>query len=593
MKITALLPVLVCLGHLASATPAASSSNSYLKKEDTIALKRIMDNIGPNLGASAGIVVASPSTEDPNYLYTWTRDAALTMKSLIDRVAAGSDKNLTPTIEAYIKVQGALQRIPNLSGNFSDLSGLGEPKFNINATEFTGSWGRPQRDGPALRATAFVSYGNYALKHGNSAFVTKTLWPILKNDLDYVTKYWNLTGFDLWEETMGSSFFTIGASYRALTEGAAFASKLGHSDSSYVKQAENILCYLQSFWDKSSNAIDADIANGGVMRVVDSGTTVGIIHGFDYKAGCDATTFQPCSDRALAHHYNLVNTFRPLYPLNNGKTAGEAVAIGRYAYDVYYSGNPWYLTTLAAAEQLYDALYVWNRQGHLEITDISLDFFSQFGYKIKTGTYKSSSSTYKHLVTSIEKYADGFVEIVAKYTPSDGRLHEQFSGWNGTAVSARDLTWSYASVLTTKAAKDGNVPASWGATSIKAPHGKCKFGPEHVVSNDIIDVKFSVTDTTLTTSFGTSNIYVVGNISELGGWSTSAAVEMYGVSDSYGLWSTVIKLPPSTAFEYKFIEKMNCNQAPVTWENYPGGGNREGKTPSKGSLTLPKATFEH
>lgn len=106
-----------------------------------------MDNIGPNLGASAGIVVASPSTEDPNYLYTWTRDAALTMKSLIDRVAAGSDKNLTPTIEAYIKVQGALQRIPNLSGNFSDLSGLGEPKFNINATEFTGSWGRPQRDG--------------------------------------------------------------------------------------------------------------------------------------------------------------------------------------------------------------------------------------------------------------------------------------------------------------------------------------------------------------------------------------------------------------------------------------------------------------
>lgn len=195
--------------------------------------------------------------------------------------------------------------------------------------------------GPALRATAFVSYGNYALKHGNSAFVTKTLWPILKNDLDYVTKYWNLTGFDLWEETMGSSFFTIGASYRALTEGAAFASKLGHSDSSYVKQAENILCYLQSFWDKSSNAIDADIANGGVMRVVDSGTTVGIIHGFDYKAGCDATTFQPCSDRALAHHYNLVNTFRPLYPLNNGKTAGEAVAIGRYAYDVYYSGNPW------------------------------------------------------------------------------------------------------------------------------------------------------------------------------------------------------------------------------------------------------------
>jgi glucoamylase len=136
MRVTALLSVLVGLGHLTSASPTAFTSSSYLAKEDPIALQRILDNIGPNLDANPGVVVASPSTDDPNYLYTWTRDAALTMKSLIDRVAAGTDK-----------VQGALQHIPNLSGNFSDLSGLGEPKFNINATAFTGPWGRPQRDG--------------------------------------------------------------------------------------------------------------------------------------------------------------------------------------------------------------------------------------------------------------------------------------------------------------------------------------------------------------------------------------------------------------------------------------------------------------
>lgn len=192
-----------------------------------------------------------------------------------------------------------------------------------------------------MRATALVAYGKYANKHGNSKFVIESLWPVLKNDLDYVSKYWNLTGFDLWEETKGSSFFTISASFRALSEGASFASSLGHSSSTYLTQAKNILCFLQSFWDTSANTIDADIANGRLLRLLDSGTTVGIIHGFDYKAGCDATTFQPCSDRALAHHYQWVNVFRTIYPLNTGKNAGEAVALGRYAPDAYYNGNPW------------------------------------------------------------------------------------------------------------------------------------------------------------------------------------------------------------------------------------------------------------
>jgi glucoamylase len=58
--------------------------------------------------------------------------------------------NVQPTIEAYIAAQANLQTVPNLSGDLST-GGLGEPKFNIDGTAFTGSWGRPQRDGPALR----------------------------------------------------------------------------------------------------------------------------------------------------------------------------------------------------------------------------------------------------------------------------------------------------------------------------------------------------------------------------------------------------------------------------------------------------------
>lgn len=94
--------------------------------------------------------------------YTWTRDSALTLKTLVDNFIAG-DSALENTIKEYINAESIIQGISNPSGSLSDGSGLGEPKFNVNETAFTGSWGRPQRDGPALRATAMIAYANYLI----------------------------------------------------------------------------------------------------------------------------------------------------------------------------------------------------------------------------------------------------------------------------------------------------------------------------------------------------------------------------------------------------------------------------------------------
>jgi hypothetical protein len=46
-------------------------------------------------------------------------------------------------------------------------------------------------DGPALRATALITYADWLLADGNITFVTNTLWPIIKLDLDYVATWWN------------------------------------------------------------------------------------------------------------------------------------------------------------------------------------------------------------------------------------------------------------------------------------------------------------------------------------------------------------------------------------------------------------------
>jgi glucoamylase len=84
------------------------------------------------------------------------------MKTLVEMLREG-DTDLLPIIEAYISSQARIQGVENPSGGLADGSGLGEPKFMADETPFTGSWGRPQRDGPALRATALIGFGWWLL----------------------------------------------------------------------------------------------------------------------------------------------------------------------------------------------------------------------------------------------------------------------------------------------------------------------------------------------------------------------------------------------------------------------------------------------
>jgi len=63
------------------------------------------------------------------------------------------------------------------------------------------------------------------------------------------------------------------------------------------------------------------------------------MHNFDITAGCDAITFQPCSDKALSNLKVYVDAFRSIYKINSGYGSTAAVATGRYPEDVYYNGN--------------------------------------------------------------------------------------------------------------------------------------------------------------------------------------------------------------------------------------------------------------
>ncbi|KFY81068.1 hypothetical protein V499_00141 [Pseudogymnoascus sp. VKM F-103] len=584
--------------------------NSWIASESTYAFNELICNIGSggcnSGGVASGLVIASPSKSNPDYWYTWTRDSALVFKYIFDRFQSGYTASLQTQLQNYIVAQAKIQGVSNPAGSLSDGSGLGEAKYYVDMSPYTGGWGRPQRDGPGLRAAVLIGYGNWLVDNG------------------YTATAQNQGGFDLWEEVNGNSFFTTAAQHRALVEGIQFAARIGKTCNNCATVAPQILCYQQSYWTSSGNYIVSNLNVNNGRSGKDANSILTSIHNFDPAAGCDASTFQPCSDRALANHKAVTDSFRSIYSINSGIPQGVAVAVGRYAEDTYYGGNPWYLNTFAAAEQLYDAVYQWNRIGSLTITSVSLNFFKDIYPSAAVGTYASSTATFTSIISATKTYADGYMAKAQQYTPSNGALAEQYSRSNGAPLSAADLTWSYAALLSAADRRAGIVPRSWGSSAANTVPGSCSspsFGGSYTSATNTgfpasqppvtTAVPTSTGGTTTaptgtTTTDGTScptpttceicqvcptcpsggtvvpvtfnelvttqvgqTIKIVGSIPELGSWNTGSAIALSGsgYTNSNPLWSITVNLAAGTTFQYKFINV--ASNGAVTWESDP------------------------
>lgn len=247
-------------------------------------------------------------------------------------------------------------------------------------------------------------------------------------------------------------------------------------------------------------------------------------------------------------------------------------------------GNPWYLATLAAAEQLYSALYQFQKAGSISITSTSLAFWKAIYSSAATGTYASSTSTFTALTSALKTYADGYVSIVQKYTPASGGLAEQFDKSTGAPLSAADLTWSYAAFLTMATARSASsLPASWGAANANKVPAVCisssSTGSYTAATNTAWPSFPCSTVSSVLTTFNVlaqtvvgQNIYVVGSTAELGSWDTSKAVKLDAgrYRSDLPLWYGSVKLPAGAQIQYKYIRKESDGS--VTWESDPNRG---------------------
>ncbi|KAA8909862.1 Six-hairpin glycosidase-like protein, partial [Sphaerosporella brunnea] len=410
--------------------------------------------------ADAGAVIASPSTSNPDYYYQWTRDSSMVFKVLLYSYLNGNS-SIDTFLRELATESDKLQRTSNPSGGpRCSGAGIGEPKFYVNGAAYTGGWGRPQNDGPAIRATVLIKFASVLLDAGETSYKKDPSQTVIKNDLEYVANYWQVSGFDLWEEVQGQHFFNYMVQQRALIEGAELATRLGDTGAAtwYNQQAAAIKAALPSFWSSNRGYLISTLNTG--RNGLDCGTLLGSLHG-NGKRGFGV--YPASSDEVLVTLHKLVDVMQPLYPINTAPNA-PGIAIGRYSSDAYdVSGvgtsiaNPWFICTFTVAETLYTAINQFNARGSIIISATSLSFYQKFLSSVTAGTYSSSTSTYTTIVNNMKAYADSFIATGQTHARSNGSLSEQFSRTDGLQKGARDLTWSYASFLALKWARDGNT----------------------------------------------------------------------------------------------------------------------------------------
>jgi len=101
----------------------------------------------------------------------------------------------------------------------------------------------------------------------------------------------------------------------------------------------------------------------------------------------------------------------------------------------------------------------------------------------------------------------------------------------------------------------------------------------NILTGNQVTIRFIVNNAT--TSLG-QNVYLTGNVAELGNWDTNKAIgPMYNqVIRSYPSWYFDVSVPANTTIEYKYFKKSGST---ITWQ---GGSNRTFTTPSSGVATV-------
>ncbi|MBL7669405.1 MAG: glycoside hydrolase family 15 protein [Bdellovibrionaceae bacterium] len=425
---------------------------------------KMLKNFSPQ-GASRGIVIASPSRHEPDYYFHWVRDAAISYDVALQIYSDSNDGGIRSSLRDFSFDYVYLnQRIQNDS---RAMTGLGEPKFYVDGSPYGfrfSDWGRPQNDGPALRAINYVMLyqtvvrENWAERDRLLPLIYDSTYPsnaLLKKDLEFVARHWRDTSVDLWEEVRGNHFFTLLVQRKALLMGADLAATLQDPGAAfyYRTEAEKIKVEIESLWNPQAGYIFASRFEGDAGRYRESRLDTAVLFGAlagDYVDGFMA----PYDDRVLATLHRLREVFGSIYQINQNSTFGPA--LGRYPEDVYDGvstsiGNPWFIGTQAGAEIFYRTYIHLKGVGRISINSVNLKFYQSL---VKDSAWlhpgmslSPKDGLFYKITDQLRIEGDKMLARTLYHGGEDGSLSEQMNRYSGYMQGANDLTWSHASYL--------------------------------------------------------------------------------------------------------------------------------------------------
>ena len=406
---------------------------------------RFTDPADPQQFSAPGCVVAAPSfpANDPgvdqDYVFNWTRDAAITaMEIAAAGLRAGPGGGVQPLID-YVTFAKTCQdnAAPTLAHACFTIEGQPRP------------W-TEQTDGPALQTLAMLAaYGQ--LDQATQAIAAQ----VIDTNLSFLLKAYQEPTTNLWEEHSGYSFFARAAQLRCLREVAAngygIAVPPGTSDAiGWLGWA------LPGHWDGTRylsllapGDTPSDPAGPGYDPNIDivMAAVYGAIPVTDTKLLATAALLRQQWDASAAGS---------VYPINiaDHDQRGIGPLMGRYPGDTYdgdmadhvEGGHPWALCTCNFAELYYRLGTAIAQAQAIPFDDLSSAFFGQAG--IDAGTAPADA------VAALDQAGDAMLQAVV-YHSDDLELSEQFDGTTGYEKSVHNLTWSYAAFLSAVRAKSG------------------------------------------------------------------------------------------------------------------------------------------
>jgi glucoamylase len=295
-----------------------------------------------------------------------------------------------------------------------------DTRVNPDGTLDISRWSRPQHDGAPLRALTLLRWLRTLRRAPAADGARADAECLLRIDLGLTAARWREPSVDIWEEELGSHYFTLRVSAAALREGAAWLDGRGEASEAAAlrSEAETIHAELDRFWLEDAGHYASRILPPGKTstKLLDIAAILAAVHADD---GLDVHSAR--DPRMHATLAKLERLFDSSYAINRDRPQGRAPAMGRYAGDVYYSGGAYYFSTLGAAELCFLAAAAQPR----------------------------GSEARAHWAA----HGDEFLETVRAFTPPSGDLAEQFDQRTGEQTSAKHLAWSYAALISCVAAR--------------------------------------------------------------------------------------------------------------------------------------------